>query len=309
MRRPGSSSGDGYANTNFSKNYWSRSGGPDNSSSSSNKVRSLSPTDYHPEEREKIRVDSICRGSRSDVNRNGFGYDEFRGGGSTFDGYRRAVSPREDNVGPGPGPGPGPGSGFSSSAGGHMHPSRDRHPPFGDIDSERAAEARGRGSWPSPQGPNRGGFFGGRGGINRFGGHSSEGGGRGGHTGFGGVRNFSFQRRGAEEARRPLADGKPSSSSSFAGGTSNNSTNSDKVPLAVSSSNSSNTSSGDVTVNGNGPGATQSTDQEEGSDNMEIDTDTVEVMATPVRRQRIISGELSLLFEMLELTRGNALAL
>jgi hypothetical protein len=288
MRRPGSS-GE-YSNA-FSKNYWSRSGGPDNSSSSSNKIRSLSPTDYHPDERDKIRVDSACRGSRSDGGRNGFGYDEFRGGGgggtSTFDGYRRAVSPRDDNAGPGLGSSSGSGFGGSGggSTGGHMHPSRDRHPPYADnIDTERVGEARSRGSWPSPQGLNRGGFFGGRGGISRFGGHSIDGGGRGGHSGFG-VRNFSFQRRGAEDMRRPLADGKSSTVAS------NSISNSEKISQSVISGNS---SSGDIPVNGNGPGVTPSADQEEGSDNMEIDTDTVEVMATPVRRQRVISGELSL---------------
>ena len=291
MRRPASSSGDGYSNSNFSKNYWSRSGGQDNSSSSSNKIRSLSP-DYHLDDRDKIRVDSACRGSRSDGSRNGFGYEEFRGGGggggaSAFDGYRRAVSPRDDNAGPGSGSGNGNGGGFGGSAGGHMHPSRDRHPPYVDnIDTERVGEARSRGSWPSPQGLNRGGFFGGRGGINRFGGHSIEGGGRGGHSGFG-VRNFSFQRRGAEDMRRPIGDVKPSSS---AGTGNSNSSNSEKVSQSVSSNG--NSSSGDIAVigNGNGPGVPQSGDQEEGSDNMEIDTDTVEVMATPVRRQRVISG-------------------
>lgn len=290
MRRLGSSSGD-YSNTNFSKNYWSRSGGPDNSSSSSNKIRSLSPTDYHPDERDKIRIDSACRGSRSDSGRNSFGYDEFRGGGgggggtSTFDGYRRAISPRDDNTGVGVGSGSGFGGGSSGSVGGHAHLSRDRHPPYVDnIDTERVGEARSRGSWPSPQGLNRGGFFGGRGGINRFGGHSIEGGGRGGHSGFG-IRNFSFQRRVAEEMRRPLGDGKSSTSTNNSSSSSNN----DKAPQGASSSGSS--SNGDVALNGNGPGMTQPGDQEEGSDNMEIDTDTVEVMATPVRRQRIISGD------------------
>jgi hypothetical protein len=282
MRRPGSSSGE-YSNT-FSKIYWSRSGGPDNSSSSSNKVRSLSPTDYHPDERDKIRLDSACRGSRSDGGRNGFGYDEFRGGGgggaSTFDGYRRAVSPRDDNAGPGLGSSSGSGFGGSGSAGGHMHPSRGRHPPYTDnVDTERVGEARSRGSWPSPQGLNRGGFFGGRGGVGRFGGHSMDGGSRGGHSGFG-IRNFSFQRRGAEDMRRPLGDGKSTAGSS-------SSSNSEKASQSVSVNNS----CGDITVNHNAPGVTQSGDQEEGSDNMEIDTDTVEVMATPVRRQRVISGE------------------
>jgi hypothetical protein len=85
--------------------------------------------------------------------------------------------------------------------------------------------------------------------------------------------------------RRPLADGKSST------GAGNSSNNSEKISQSVSSGNS---SSGDIPVNGNGPGVTPSADQEEGSDNMEIDTDTVEVMATPVRRQRVISGKLSL---------------
>jgi hypothetical protein len=88
--------------------------------------------------------------------------------------------------------------------------------------------------------------------------------------------------------RRPIGDVKPSSS---AGTGNSNSSNSEKVSQSVSSNG--NSSSGDIAVigNGNGPGVPQSGDQEEGSDNMEIDTDTVEVMATPVRRQRVISGE------------------
>ena len=263
LRRTGLPSVDGYPLTH-SKSYWSRPSGPDIVSSSSNKVRSHSPSSYHIEDRELMRSEGAGRGSRADAGRHTFGSnDEFRG---SFDGHRRTGPVRDDNGGPN--------SGFMNGFGGFSHPSRDRYPSFPDQDTDRGEVRGNRGFWGASQGLNRGGFFAGRGGINRFG-CNLDGIGRSTHSALAGIRPSQIQRRTDEVKKQPAEDRTPASNSTDENvqeGVTHvrSSTGSDKIDTAPE----------DVVEQG------------EGSDNMEIDTDTQEIMATPVRRLRTITGEL-----------------
>ena len=262
LRRSGLPSIDGYSQAH-SKSYWNRPSGLDGASSSSNKGRSHSPIPYHVEDRELMRSEGMGRSSRTDTGRHNFGSnDEFRG---SFDNHRRTGPPRDDNGGPI--------SGFTNGFGGFSHPPRDRYPFFPDQDSERGEGRGNRGFWGPPQGLNRGGFFAGRGGMNRFG-CNLEGIGRSTHTALGGVRNLQIQRRSDDLKKQPSEEKVTTSSSTD-----------ENVPEGLPSTRS---TSGDR-VNAASEDAVE---QGEGSDNMEIDTDTQEVMATPVRRLRTITGEL-----------------
>ena len=264
LRRSGMPSVDGYSQVH-SKSYWNRPSGSDGASSSSNKVRSHSPNSYHVEERDLMRSEGIGRGSsRIDISRHNFGgNDEFRG---SFDGHRRTGPPRDDNGGPN--------SGFMNGFGGFSHPSRDRYTSFADQETDRGDIRGNRGFWGSPQGLNRGGFFAGRGGLNRFG-CNLDGVSRSTHsTLVSGVRNLQIQRRADEVKKQPIEERPPPSSSTDEnvqeGAPSTRSTSADGIDTAPE----------------------DAEEQGEGSDNMEIDTDTLEIMATPVRRLRTITGEL-----------------
>lgn len=109
--------------------------------------------------------------------------------------------------------------------------------------------------------------------MNRFG-CNLEGISRSTHTALGGVRNLQIQRRSDDLKKQPSEEKAPTSSSTDEnvpeGLPGTRSTGGDRVDTARE----------DVVEQG------------EGSDNMEIDTDTQEVMATPVRRLRTITGEL-----------------
>ena len=283
-RRPSIVSGEGYSNNQSSKSFWNRCG-PENASSSSSKTRPLSPVDFHPEERDTPRTDSLGRGGRSDGGRNSFAGDDFRGG--SFEGHRRVSAMRDSSASVG--------VDFPSSSGGHQHLSRDRHSAFNDMDYDRGGDIRvGRGAWGSSLGLNRGGFFAGRGCINRFTGYGVEGGGRS-HSAFGVLRNFPIQRRPSSEEKRTVAEDKISPAVL---------TEKEEVQIDPDTKNIVNASDATVTTidnndsiksNGNSndevkSAADENCDQGEGSDNMEIDTDTLEVMSTPIRHQRIITG-------------------
>ena len=264
LRRSGLPSVDGYSQAH-PKSYWNRPGGSESISSSSNKVRSHSPNSYHIEERDLMRSEGIGRGSRTDTGRHNFGgNDEFRG---SFDGHRRTGPPRDDNSGPN--------NGFMNGFGGFSNPSRDRYPSFADQETDRGEIRGNRGFWGSPQGLNRGGFFPGRGGLNRFG-CNLDGIGRGAHSTLGGgVRNLQIQRRSDDVKKQQLLEDRAPASSST----------DENVPQGAPSICS-------ISADGSNMVSDDVVEQGEGSDNMEIDTDTQEIMATPVRRLRTITGEL-----------------
>ena len=180
------------------------------------------------------------------------------------------------------------------SSGGHPHPSRDRHSAFNDTDYDRGGDNRvGRGAWGSSLGLNRGGFFAGRGCINRFSGYGVEGGGRS-HSGFGVVRNFPVQRRPSSEEKRTVED-KTSPpvviEKEVAQVVSDTKNIVNASDTTVTADDNNNSTKGNCSNHSEEVTATDETiDQGEGSDNMEIDTDTLEVMSTPIRHQRIITG-------------------
>ena len=235
-RRRSTISGDGYSLGIPPVGYWTRMGGMESASSSSNRQRSLSPgeRDYHLEERDILRGGGGGGGGGEGIMRSssrieggsgsGSGARSSSGSGSgsgssygedpriAFDGYRRTGVSREDSTGVGTGTRAG--FGFLSSGAGY---SRERYSSFGDLNSERGGEARsgeirngevravGRGIWGSSNGIPKGTFFSGRGGINRFGSSfesSVRGGGGGGLSGFNGTRSFPLQRRGMDEGKR-----------------------------------------------------------------------------------------------------------
>ena len=290
-RRPGAISGEGYSNSQSSKSFWNRCG-PESISSSCSKTRPLSPVDFHPEERDAPRTDSLGRGGRSDGGRNSFAGEDFRGG--SFDGHRRVSTMRDSSASAS--------ADFPSSGGGHQHPSRERHSAFNDIDYDRGGDIRvGRGAWGSSLGLNRGGFFAGRGCINRFSGYGVEGGGRS-HSGFGVVRNFPIQRRPSSEEKRTVGEDKIASAVVIEKDVVQvlsdikNVVNASDIIVTVNDSN--NCTKGNSDNHGEEVTATDEIcDQGEGSDNMEIDTDTLEVMSTPIRHQRVITGAVRLSYQ------------
>ena len=320
-RRRSTISGEGYSQGPPPAGYWAKMGGIDSASSSSNRLRSISPggRDYHLEERDIIRGggESIVRGFNRTVGGGGVRSSSYgQDSRAIFDGHRRlgAVGTggggggvggvtREDSIGSGSGSG----SGIFSSVGSY---SRERYSSsFGDLNSERNGTARGgevrngefkvggRGVWSPPHGLPRGGFFSGKVGLNRFG-SSFDSSGRAGFTSFTAGRNFTLQRRGLDEGKKTfqhqqnLDDKDIEKDRSISDGSvRDKDVRSDIAVDTISSGvNSSNIQSSNIISTGGAVALSREIDVEEENDNMDIDTDTLEVMATPVRMKRVITG-------------------